>query len=292
MSELSNFGIINNICASFQTSYKLLTDSIKEDIEIKKGKSTYCLPKDGSYSFQCLGCHTYLNNAFTFNTQSKINEIKLDALSHLNSICIESSVNDDSVTVSVDVDGEKLVKGPLPYENGCYMLHMQLEPESKAIISPQSEMYYFKPQIFSIKGKNDCFQWGKIFKAIKGHVFKGKIVPPIPGTLITLKDENGESFITETDGAGFYKFPPMDISRNYKLSAKKDSYQLVGPLENGDFTAYKLAEVIVTVMDEKKNPLQVTIQMFIDILLLLLIINFNIQNFPGYSSFLIRWTQL
>ncbi|XP_044765442.1 nodal modulator 1 [Coccinella septempunctata] len=240
-------------------SYKLMQDSIQEDIEIKKGESTYCLPKDGTYSFYCLGCHTYLNDTFTFNTETEVNEIKLEAVSHLNSICIASNMDHGPVNVSIDIGGEKFHKGPLPYENGCYMINIKLEPDANAVILPQSERYYFKPPIFSIKGKNDCFQWGQLFEAIKGHVFKGKTIPPLSGTLITLEDENGEKSVTETDSSGFYKFPPMDTSKNYKIYAKKTSYQLVGPSENGDFTAYKLAQVIVTVLDENQLPLQGTL---------------------------------
>lgn len=240
-------------------SYRLLENSIKEDIEVEKGESTYCLPKDGSYLFEYLGCHKYLTDTFTFNTQTDNNKIKLDAVSHLNSICIASPEDHGPVMASIDVDEEKLHKGPLPYENGCYLINLQLEPDANAIILPQAETLYFKPLISSIKGKNDCFQWGPVFKAIKGHVFKGKIIPPLPGTVITLEDENGETSVTETDGSGFYKFPPMDTSKSYKISAKKESYQLVGPSENGDFTAYKLAQVIVTVFDENKLPLQGTL---------------------------------
>ncbi|KAK9890285.1 hypothetical protein WA026_010388 [Henosepilachna vigintioctopunctata] len=256
-------GYLVNFVSSHDTkvSYNLIGDSsINGHIDIKNGQSTYCLPKDGSYVFEYLGCHFYTNNTFTFNTQTESNELMLNAAAHLNRMCITSDANYGTVMVSIDIDGEKIQEGPLPYKDGCYTLEIVLEPELNAIILPQSEIYHFKPPIFRITGKNDCSDFGPVISAVKGRVFRGKVVPALPSTLITLEDDDGESSTTETDSAGFYKFPPMDQSKKYKITAKKESYQLVGPTENGDFSAFKLAQIIVDVLGEhEKSPLQGTL---------------------------------
>lgn len=53
-----------------------------------------------------------------------------------------------------------------------------------------------------------------------------------------------------TNTNGEYQFAPQDNFKNYKVTAKKDTYVLVGPNDGGDFLAQKLAEVIVNVVDD------------------------------------------
>ncbi|KAF5281325.1 hypothetical protein FQR65_LT02955 [Abscondita terminalis] len=226
-------------------------------LHISKGRTRYCVEKPGLYKFSIESCHTYANNIIPFKTDSEINEIYLTPIKHEVKLAVASRKLLGDLYITVNINGVKTLEGPLPYADNQYILTLSLQPSETAILIPQSDVLYVNPPILSISGHEDCTNLGVQFKAVKGQVFQGKIIPPIEGALITIETENSDSLMTETDSAGKYKFPPQDDSKKYKITAKKDTYVLVGPNPAGDFIAHKLAEVIVEVIDDTDNiPLQ------------------------------------
>lgn len=263
----SGFSVVFISSHDTQVSYKQIetrenSQSTKEQkkittLNINKDKSTHCVPKPGQYTFNLEGCHTYNPATISYNTDSSENEIYLVAQKHKHTIKIQGVKDSKDLFVTVNMDGKITKEGPLAYKNDAYILEMFLMPNENAILTPQSEILYFDPPVVTVTGKNDCADLGQKFQAVKGKVFKGKVIPPLAGVQITVETEGVEALIDQTDAQGKYQFPPLDGSKNYKISAIKDSYVLVGPNDNGDFVAHKLAEIVVEVLDEVQNvPLQ------------------------------------
>lgn len=224
---------------------KVLYDS---EIVVKKGRSTHCLEREGDYEFKLQSCHVYESDVIAYNTNSENNEIYLTATKHTHRIAIEAPEGVNDITITVNYGGVKTKEGPLKYLDGFYSLDLVLSPGDNIVLVPNSDILYFKPPITSFVGEQDCVARKVIFRGIKGKIFQGKIIPSLQNVLITLETEK-EALTTETDAQGKYKFPPQDTSKSYRLSAKKESYVLVGPNQDGDFLAHKLAEIVVQVFD-------------------------------------------
>uniref|UniRef100_A0A1Y1NI64 SD-repeat containing protein B domain-containing protein n=1 Tax=Photinus pyralis TaxID=7054 RepID=A0A1Y1NI64_PHOPY len=239
-----------------EVKYRVRDQKVSQAVHLSKGTTRVCLEKPGLYEFNLDSCHTYENDIIPFSTDAEVNEVYLTPIKHELVLTVAAKENYGDLSLIVNIGGVKTPIGPLPYVNNQYVLTLSLKPEETAILVPQSDVLYVNPPILSIVGHNDCTNLGVQFKAIKGKVFQGKIIPAIPGALITIETENAEVLMAVTDEEGKYRFPPQDDSKNYIVSAKKDTYILVGPNEDGDFIARKLAEVIVEVIDESDTPLQ------------------------------------
>ncbi|KAK4872067.1 hypothetical protein RN001_016191 [Aquatica leii] len=254
----SGYSVIFISPHSAKVTYNLPDQKFENwSLHISKGRTKYCVEKPGSYEFAIESCHTYTSNIISFKTDSEVNEIYLTPIKHEVKLAVASRKHLGDLYITVNINGVKTLEGPLPYADNQYILTLSLQPGETAILVPQSEILYVNPPILSISGHDDCTNLGVQFKAVKGRVFRGKIIPSIQGALITIETENSDSLMTETDAEGKYKFPPQDDSKQYKITAKKDTYVLVGPNAAGDFIAHKLAEVIVEVIDHNDNaPLQ------------------------------------
>lgn len=240
-----------------KVSYKAPGENIQRHLHIGKGKNSYCLPKHGSYIFDHTGCHKYASKSLMYNTQVEPNEVHLSASMHSNKICISAKKDFGSVSLIIETEASTETMGPLSYKDGCYSLEINLKPKQEATLTPKSEIFYFEPEVAKVQGANDCADLGTIFKAYKGHSFKGLLSPRLKGVEITLQID-GKELTTQSDENGKYEFPPVNLeSDNYRIIAKKDSYHFTGPDDNGLITAHKLAEVIVNVLDgSDKTPLQ------------------------------------
>lgn len=253
-------GYLINFAASHDTKISCTYEDAKSatlNLTVQKGKSSYCIEKSGSYHCTLGGCHFYESNTVSFNMRAD-NEVHITAQKHLLSLDIETKKIASDIYITVNIDGSKTEQGPLKCINNICALNLFLSSGENAVLVPHSELLYFKPPILSVTGKDDCVDMGVTFVGIEGKVFKGRIIPPLTGVLITLETEK-EALMDETDTEGRYKFPPQDASKTYRISAKKDSFVLVGPDASGNFLAHKLAEIVVQVLDSETGlPLQVT----------------------------------
>ncbi|CAH2010936.1 unnamed protein product [Acanthoscelides obtectus] len=240
--------------------YQLKGETKSSGIAVTKGRSSVCLPKPGEYKFTVESCHSYSPSSFTYTTDEEVNEIALNAEKHTQTLCIAAETNFGDVRVAVKVGADQTAK-TLKYKDGCYKLELMLEPGQTAAVEPHSDFLFFTPGTLSVQGKDDCSDSGMKFSAAKGKVFRGKVVPALEGVVITVETPQFDPLVVETDAEGFYKFQPLDNKKEYKISAAKESYVLMGPDENGNFAAHKLAEVHVEVVDSADNtPLTVRIK--------------------------------
>lgn len=222
---------------------------------MSKGRTSYCLERRGTYYFDLKSCHDFEETQIVYNTNAETNDIILNAKKHMVTLGVKAIKNYGNLDISVKIASEKVLMKTV-YQNGQYELNLLLSPAETVVVVPQSNILYFTPPILSINGGEDCVNLGVKFTAVEGKVFKGKIIPPLDGVTITVDSENADSLLTETDSNGVYKFPPLDDTKQYKITAKKDSYVLVGPNEDGNFFAQKLAEIQVEVLSEQdRKPL-------------------------------------
>lgn len=243
--------------SSHDTTVKYKNDNKTVTLNIKKNRFPHCVESAKTYLFTLEGCHVYQSNSITYDTNAENNEIYITAEKHTVTASIESSEAVDDVTVFVNIGETRTQQGPLKHNGNAYTIELFLSPTENAVVRPISDILYFKPSVLTINGENDCVDLGKVFTAVKGQVFQGTVIPPLQGVLITLECEK-EALTAETDKDGKYKFPPLDISKNYRISAVKDGFSFVGPNEEGNFLAHKLAEIIVQVLDKETDlPLQV-----------------------------------
>lgn len=231
------------------------TKSAAINLTVPKRRSIYCIDKSGSYICKLKSCHVYESNIISFTTRR--NEVYISAKKHSLAFKIEINKPANDIVLNVNIDGIRTEKGPLKCINNACPIELFMNEEESAVVVPHSEILYFKPPIISINGKDDCANIGTIFHGIEGKVFQGKVIPPLAGVLITLETEK-EALLAETDSAGQYKFQPQDATKTYRISAKKESFVLIGPDDSGNFLAHKLAEIIVQVFDSRTRlPLQV-----------------------------------
>lgn len=244
-----------------QVLYKLPGQPEEKVFNVPKGVGSHCLEKPGVYTFNIDSCHSYDTKTKTYDTDSPIGEVvHLNALKHTNTLLIQCDKKYDDITATININGIKTDTGSLPFTKNGYEINLLLGPNENAVIILKSDILYFNPPILSIQGGNDCVNLGPKFKAVLGVVFKGKIIPPLSGVSLTVESENSDTLMAESDANGLYKFPPLDKTKTYKLSAKKESYVIVGPNEEGDFLAHKLAEISIEVVDIlDKSPLQVSL---------------------------------
>ncbi|KRT79932.1 hypothetical protein AMK59_6753 [Oryctes borbonicus] len=236
--------------------YKLQNQTHRA-LEIPRGRSTQCVEQSGKYIFKLESCHVYETDAISYDTANEVNEIYISAIKHKNTLYVNADENFENITITVNIGGVKTIEGPLTHKDKKYILNLYLSPKETAILIPQSDILYFNPPILQIDGGDDCTDFGTKFEAVKGKVFKGRVIPPLAGVQITIMSDNSDTLMDETDENGNYKFPPLDDSKSYQISALMDSYILVGPNEDGNFLAHKLAEIIVEVLDQVDNkPLQ------------------------------------
>ncbi|VEN53892.1 unnamed protein product [Callosobruchus maculatus] len=230
--------------------YHLKTETKSSSIEAKRGRSTVCLPKPGEYEFTVDSCHSYNMNSFSYDTDDEgANEIALNAEKHIQAVCIKADRDFGEIRVAVKIAERQPFLTTLNHKDGCYRLELMLHPEETALVRPESDTLFFTPATLSVHGKEDCSDLGVKFVAVQGKVFQGRVVPPLEGVVLTVESSDSDTLVAETDARGFYRFPPLDGGKQYKIQAAKESYVLIGPDENGDFLARKLAEVIVEVVD-------------------------------------------
>lgn len=228
----------------------------KVELIVPKDRFTHCLETPGTYIFKMTGCHVYEHDFVTYDTTSGNNEIYLSALKHTFKVGISGPPDVKDLMVTVNSGGKKTHESPSKYFNGVYILELKLAPGDNVVLVPHSDVLYFEPPIASVTGEDDCVIQRIVFKGVKGTVFHGKVTPPLEGVLVTLESEK-EALTAETDAEGKYKFPPQDSSKTYRLYAAKESYVVVGPDDDGDFTAHRLAEIVVQVFDrDSELPLQ------------------------------------
>ncbi|XP_055379497.1 BOS complex subunit NOMO1 [Condylostylus longicornis] len=260
--------IISSHKATLKYKWKPLSEkekSFADSIKIMSGVNTFCVPRSGEYSFTLEGCHTYLSDIPTSFTTNDKNPVVLTAVAHKIGIRVLSpESNIVSLKLQIETSTGKEIVTPISESHKVdgyhsYRYDMFLKPEEQIIITPQSNLMLFKPEMKEIVGGNDCIDVAFNFIAVKGLIIEGKIDPPISDAKITLNfPQNPEIYPQETisSAKGTFKFNPIDETLEYELRAEKESYVFKEYNKQLNvFKAHKLCDVIVSVKDDSGNKL-------------------------------------
>uniref|UniRef100_A0A146KZQ6 Nodal modulator 1 n=1 Tax=Lygus hesperus TaxID=30085 RepID=A0A146KZQ6_LYGHE len=264
-------GFTVTIVSSHSTTVTYYSEGQPNDklkLEVSPGSTHICVPKSTPYIFQPISCHGYEEPQVRWVTGL----VSLNAITHANSFFLIASegVNDLLLNIepldSAESRHPKVIKlgaGSATDEGVKYEFTLQLKPNEGLKITPVAGVFLFTPQSAEVRGHTDCINTSKaLFSAEKGQVITGSVLSGdnkgIGGVSITIKDEMGAVIATQTtDANGSYKFPPLKPAPNTKIIAEKEGYVLTGLSKWGDFSAHKLAEIIVSVSDvASKEKLQ------------------------------------
>lgn len=181
-----------------------------------------------------------------------------------------------------------------------------------AVVSAESASLLFQPAApQQLLGLGECRPQALQLRARKGLTLAGRLQPPVADVAITLT--SGEDFFNRlpkrsfnsgscglallvttarfgakprsvfpaddlkltqtTTAAGTYSFGPLDASKQYSITAEKESYVFSAPDDQGNIVAHKLAEITVELVDDADNsPLQVRARLMSILLRLILFI--------------------
>lgn len=172
---------------------------------------------------------------------------------------IQASRDFGPIDLIISIGNEEISK-TVVFSNDHYKLSLMLKPSEPATITPQSDKLRFFPESVQIEGSSDCAQLGNKISAVLGKVFQGRIQPPLADVTVSIENSaTHEIQSMQTNLQGMYKFAPLDEIYEYKISAQKESYNFIGPDEQGNFIAQKLAEITVEVLDDNdQSPLEVS----------------------------------
>lgn len=259
-------------------NYKALKQGKNIEISVNSGSNPICLDLPGQYTFTVSSCHEFDPKIVTYDTSAEKNQVTINAQKHTITLAIDAERNYGAIEVEVQIDDEIIMK-TAQFKDNQYEIQLLLKPVDIATLIPKSDKLVFTPEKVEVQGATDCVHQGNKFKAALGKVFEGRIEPPLNDVQITVENlQNNQVYSVKSDLKGNYKFPPLDNSFEYKITAEKESYFFIGPDQSGKFVAQKLAEVSVEVLDEDdRSPLMVcniyhflhetffTLQMFLNI---------------------------
>ncbi|KAL1122190.1 hypothetical protein AAG570_003595, partial [Ranatra chinensis] len=246
--------------------YQPSKPNVRNDLIVSPGSTHVCVPSSGPYIFEPEGCHGYKDKKIHWVT----GPVTLTAVTHANTIAIQTTHAVDDLVVNVVPSEEsgsspvkmvpKLKKSP---DQLRYELTLQLAEGEKVTLVPSASLLLFSPLTTELRGGSDCVNFAEpLFNAEKGHVVSGKVTTGskngLGDVLISVVDQHGSVISTQqTSPDGTYKFSPLRIMTNYKVIAEKEGYILTALSREGDFSAHKLAEIVVSVKDKADSqPLQ------------------------------------
>ncbi|ALC41537.1 CG1371 [Drosophila busckii] len=240
-----------------------------ESLKILSGVNTFCVNKYGSYDFKLESCHIYddsLPTKFITPEPEQLQTLIVNAIAHKTGIRVLSTEpNADSLRLAVETEalGKQIITPTAEAHKVdgkyAYRYETYLKPDETLTITPLSDVLLFAPQNHELQGGSDCVDIAFNFVATRGLILRGKVLPAIRDAKVTL------SFTERTDLApieavtsvtGEFKIGPIDENLKFELKAEKESYVFSEyNRQSNSFSAHKLCEIEVTVMDDAKQLL-------------------------------------
>lgn len=261
---LDQIGFHATITLTHASSFKIKYPSGESHtVELLKAKNVLCLPEKGVYDFIPVGCHLYKKDVFKFDTNNP-SAITLSPTKHLitGSILTEINVTDIKVNIkrqSSDAVDVISLQEPLDRKENFYRYTFSVfaQPNSELQLRALSKQLLFRPVNATILVQDDCLENAVEIIGKIGHFLNGSVTPPIKGVNIKvfLKENNLLFAETVTDETGSFLVGPLEDESNYVVSAKADGYVFTPLKKPGEFHAFKLAEILVEVLNEDGTPL-------------------------------------
>ncbi|KRZ56095.1 Nodal modulator 1, partial [Trichinella nativa] len=248
--------------------------NIFASFDIAETLSTFCVSKSGSYKLHAESCHIFNEDALIYNT-GQIVTLHLEAVKH--------GVDFKIITPKPDVDFTVNIKSNLfndpsvvllssaveqyPVKDGHeYRFRYFAETNEKIHIQPASNSFLFTPvsqavvvlSMDSFVSKN-CTEIAQPFVASAGEYFKGSVSPKLEGVVITVSQLTDPTvhFTLVTNANGNYVVGPLRSLESLQIKAELPGYGLEHIQgKYGHFTAYKLSQLYIQVVDDNMGPLQ------------------------------------
>ena len=134
------------------------------NIDLNPGLNSFCAKKYGQYAIKFIGCHSYDSDDLpTYINIAEHAPITINAVRHRNGVRILSEISEkiklviqrneqkpDETIMELSPDDKKI--------DGyhAYSLNIDLKPEERIVITPQSGVVLFKPDRKTITGGHDC----------------------------------------------------------------------------------------------------------------------------------------
>ncbi|XP_037298706.1 nodal modulator 3 isoform X3 [Manduca sexta] len=228
-----HIGYVISLHTTHEVEVEYVGAKSKGSVLARAGSSLHCVPTAEVLQLTPRGCHRFQPPAATVDTSAaNIEPVQFVAVAHAQVIQVISPepVTDLMVTIASDTDTEDV--GPL-----------------KSVPSPDGG-YVFEHTMYLAEGE---VRW---VSARSSSLVVGG-AKPVPQVTLTLTGEDDLKLTQVTTEDGTYKFGPLDASKDYVITAEKESYVFTGPDEKGDIIAHKLAEILVQLVDDAdESPLQ------------------------------------
>lgn len=240
-------------------------------LNLVKGTNKLCLEFPGIYFLNPVGCHIFASEQYVFDTSSPT-VLNIEATRHLLSGVIITdvvvtdmrvsirAVDDQNGQAQINNNGEEAILGPLTAKRSLkdkegyeYLFTYWAAPYKTIELQPRSDELLFYPNTKKITIQDDCMQYAVEFIGKKGLFLDGRIDPPLAGVKVTITALNGsmKPILLDTPPNGRFRVGPLHGDTKYDIQAEKQGYVLSRGKELGHFTAYKLAEIGVSVIDDQ-----------------------------------------
>nr|XP_022336385.1 nodal modulator 1-like isoform X1 [Crassostrea virginica] len=233
--------------------------------DLNKGTNRFCLAQPGVYKLTPDSCHKFEKDEYIYDTGNP-ELLALTAVTHLveGSVTAEEKVNDIKIEISSSLNTEPVSLGPLHVKEetkGSFTYRFQhwARSNERMVFSVKSKELLFSPGSVEVTVVGDtCPGEAVKFVGKRGIFITGSIKPKLSGVTVTVshKDGTAEPIVIETPESGEFKIGPLHREKQYEVTAEKPGYVLEKEKEDPlVFTAFKLGEISVQVVDEGNTPL-------------------------------------
>ena len=267
-------GYVLSCSVSHDVTLEFVHDKNKQtagSFDLSRGASKFCLEKPGVYNLHPRSCHQFEQDVYRFDTSAP-SVLALHAVKHLVQGKISATVNETGIKIQVKSSHSDTPTqlGPLkPAATAAaaaaagkqkaleYVFSLWAQAGESFEVTPLSESLLFYPptRSLSVDG-SECVGVALTFDGKQGLFISGSVTPPLADVAITITGSAAEVIVsTSTDSAGKYRVGPLHPDAQYDVTASREGY-VFRQDGKGSFSARKLGEISVQVVDDSGAPLQ------------------------------------
>ncbi|XP_048489214.1 nodal modulator 1 [Plutella xylostella] len=232
--------------------YTGATSKDSGEFEVKAPSTRVCLSAADRYSLTPRSCHRYEPETVIVDTTKDVTDVTLTAVAHATEIEIVSPHKVSDLRLQLTGSASADTVGPLTGEpaggNYVYRHTFYLKTHEVSALTATSSSLLFSPPSQQLTAAG-CQRVPLSARA--AVTLRGRVVPAVAGAVVTVTSDSSDLKLSMTTGPdGAYSFGPLDAAQHYTVTAEKESYVMGAREANGDISARRLAEIVVTVQDE------------------------------------------
>jgi len=197
------------------------------------------------------------NKGFKWSAGQKIN---MRAEKHLVSgrvSCVEA-IPDLQMTVHTQSEVKTMALTQPENKDGLhsYKFSYMSNPHEEITMEPLASKFLFNPSKLHVSVEDDCQLDSAIFTATKGLFVSGSVSPALDGAEVILTSPSlNQPVKSVTDAKGKYSLGPFPRDLEYSVNIEKLGYIITQSDKPGQFTAKKLASIVVNIEDKEGGRL-------------------------------------